>query len=175
MKQTAFFKKTEKSYGGTLRNTRQGRSGPRPLAVKSSMHLVLRSSRATGKWSLNRHHHKVSRIIAKFASRFGVRILSVAHVGNHLHIHMHLLNRYTYRPFIRAITASIAMAVTGTSRWNKLKVKFWDYRPFTRIVIGLRAFLSLKDYIKINQMEGQGYDRAHARLVVHEFKLRNSG
>ncbi|NJM10240.1 MAG: hypothetical protein HC883_05100 [Bdellovibrionaceae bacterium] len=87
-----------------------------------------------------------------------------------LHLHIQLTNRFTYKAFIRGSTAAIAMAVTGASRWNKLKIKFWDYRPFTRVVIGRRAVLSLRDYIRVNRLEGQGYDRGHARLVVREFR-----
>lgn len=172
MKQTQFFKPSEKAYGGSLMKKRKGRSGPRPLATKSSMHLVLRSSKAKGAWSFLRHHKKIRIIIDKFALKYGVKILSLADVGNHLHIHMQLSNRFTYRAFIRAITAAIAMAVTGASRWKKVEGKFWDARPFTRVIVGLRNILSLKDYIRINQIEGQGYDRVHARLVVREFRGR---
>jgi hypothetical protein len=61
-----------------------------------------------------------------------------------------LANRHTYAPFIRAITGSIALAVTGRTRWTRVNggektKRFWDYRPFTRIVQSLRAFLNLKD------------------------------
>jgi hypothetical protein len=58
------------------------------------------------------------------------------------------------------------MAITGASRWKPLKTKFWDYRPFTRVVRGLRALLGLRDYIEINQMEGYGYDRSEARFYL---------
>jgi REP element-mobilizing transposase RayT len=169
MKQRKLFKEKEKIYGGELRNKRKGRLGPRPLAVRSTMHLVLRSSKAVGPWSFLKHHKKINAIVDKFALKYGVKILSLADVGNHLHLHIKLSNRFTYRAFIRAITAAIAMAVTGASRWKKVKEKFWDYRPFTRVVIGFRAFLNMRDYIRINQMEGQGFDRTYARLVVHEF------
>jgi len=171
MKQQELFKKTEKAYGGNLRNKRKGRHA-RPLAVKNSMHLVLRSSKATGKWSFFKHHKKINGIVDKFALKYGVKILSLANASNHLHFHIKLSNRYTYRPFIRALTAAIAMAVTKASRWNKLDIKFWDYRPFTRVVIGFRAFLSMRDYVRINQMESQGYDRTYARLVIRDFKVR---
>jgi hypothetical protein len=64
------------------------------------------------------------------------------------------------------VTAAIAMAVTGASRWNKLGIKFWDRRPFTRIVIGRRAFLSVRDYVRINHIEGQGYSRDFSSAAV---------
>lgn len=136
------------------------------------MHLVLRSSKAKGDWSFKRPQHstKIRQITDKFAIRYGVRVLSLANAGNHLHFHIKLTNRFTYRPFIRALTAAIAMAVTGASRWNPLKKtakdRFWDYRPFTRVVQSFRALLNLRDYIQINKLEGYGYRRDEARFIL---------
>ncbi len=161
-----------KSYGGTLRKTRKGRRGPRPLSTKTSMHLVLRSSKAKGSWSFLKPQNRTQliQILKKFATKYGIRIISIANVGNHLHLHLKLGSRYTYKPFIRAITGAIAMAVTQTSRWKKLKTKtsdrFWDYRPFTRVIESLTAFLNLRDYLKINKLEGEGFSRATARYLI---------
>lgn len=172
MKQLAFLKNSSKAFGGTLMNTRKGRRGNRPLDTKNTMHLVLRSSKAVGDLSFKRHRPKVNQIIGKFSVKYGVRVLSVGNVGNHLHFHIKLGNRFAYKPFIRALTAAIMMAVTGASRWKKFEGKFWDYRPFTRVVTGLRAFLTLKDYIEINKMEGDGNDREFAKLVVTSLQPR---
>ena len=181
MKQIELLKKQNKSYGGELLKTRKGRSGPRPLSTKDSMHLVLRSSKAIGERSFRRPGHaaKIRKIVDKFACKHGVRILSMANVGNHLHFHIKLTNRFTYRPFIRAITAAIAMAVTGVSRWNRLKnntkEKFWDYRPFTRVVQSYRALLNLRDYIQINKLEGYGLKIDEARYLFVWNKATKTG
>ena len=171
MKQLKLLRGENKAYGGELLKTRRGRSQARPLATKHSIHLVLRSSKAIGAWSFRRaqNRRKVESALRKFSQRFAVRILSMANVGNHLHLQIQLTNRFTYRPFIRALTAAIAMAITGRNRWTKNKaekVKFWDYRPYTRIVVGFRALLGLRDYIRINAWEGYGYDRREAEFIV---------
>ncbi len=131
------------------------------------MHVVLRSTQAKGTWSFARkvNRAKVDALIAKFATRYGVRLHSVANAGNHIHLHIQLANRHTYRAFIRALTGSIAMAITGVSRWNpgKSKLRFWDRRPFSRVGYGYRAFLRLKEYLHINQLEGFGIPRDEAR------------
>jgi hypothetical protein len=44
--------------------------------------------------------------------------------------------------------------------------KFWDYRPFSRIAFGFKAFLTLKDYLEINRLEGHGYERGQARFLI---------
>jgi REP element-mobilizing transposase RayT len=138
------------------------------------MHLVLRSTLAKGSWSFLKPGNaaKVNSIIAKFAFVYGVRVLSMANVGNHLHLHIRLHTRVGFNPFIRAITGAIAMAVTGKTRWNKnfetqtmATRKFWDHRPFTRIVIGFKALNHIKDYIKVNQLEAWGVAKSVARQI----------
>jgi REP element-mobilizing transposase RayT len=158
------------AYGGELQRTRKGRVGARPLSTTRTMHVVLRSSKARGAWSFKhaRNEKRVIGLIRKHASRFGVRIYSLANVGNHLHFHVQFPSKNTYARFIRAITAAIAMAITGSSRWNPKKEKFWDRRPFSRIVKNAKAFLTLKEYIAINELEGLGYMRAVARLLIKD-------
>lgn len=165
--QLHLLKKEKLAYGGELLKTRKGRARGRPLDTRNSMHMVLRSSKAKGPWSFLRTENKIKIkvIVEKFSKKYGVKILSLANVGNHLHFHLKLGNRHTYRPFIRAITAAIAMAVTKTSRWNPSKEKFWDYRPFTRVVIGFKALLNLRDYIRINELEGH-YGRSFAEVII---------
>lgn len=93
----------------------------------------------------------------------------MANVGNHLHLHIQLTNRFTYKPFIRALTSAIAMAITGVNKWTRARlgrIRFWDYRPYTRVVIGFRALLGLRDYIRINIWEGYGYSRSEAVFYV---------
>ncbi len=172
MRQLKFLKPKSKSYGGSLRKKRSGR-GERPISTKSTMHLVLRSTKAKGAWSFlqSRNKTKIVQILKKFALKYGVQIISAANVGNHLHLQIRLSNRFTYKPFIRAITGAIAMAVTQTSRWNKLKTqasdRFWDQRPFTRIVDSFKAFSNLRDYVRINAFEGAGVSRALAREILN--------
>jgi REP element-mobilizing transposase RayT len=160
-----------KAYGGELLKRRKGRLHGRPLDTKNSMHMVLRSSKAKGKWSFKnpRHEKRIAALSSKFAQKNGIKIHSLANVGNHLHFNLKLSNRFTYNKFIRALTSAIAMAVTGKNRWNEekseSKLKFWDYRPFTRVVQSFRGFLNLRDYIEINRIEGYGHSKGEARFI----------
>lgn len=170
--QTSLFKKSEYAYGGELLKKRKARTNGRPLVTKQTMHLVLRSSLAKGKWSflLPKNKESIRNILKKFASKYGVRLLHGANVGNHIHLEIQLTNRHAYKPFIRAVTAAIAMKITGVSRWvSKESVgikKFWDLRPFTRVIVGWRSRLYLKDYIKINYLESRGVRREVARQLI---------
>lgn len=177
-RQLKFFAQDLNAYGGDLLKKRKGRKRGRPLDTRNTMHLVLRSTKAVGKWSFLRSHNKVriEQIFKKFSARYGVKIIAMANVGNHLHLQIKLSNRFTYNPFIRAVTGAIAMAVTQTSRWRKLttKERFWNCRPFTCVVKSLRAFLNLRDYIRVNELEGSGVPRAVAQLLVKGLNVNHS-
>lgn len=168
MNQTELLKKHKKAYGGELQKTRKGRAHPRPISTKYSMHLVLRSSQAKGAWSFRRfdNEYKIHEIVERFSAKYGVKIISLANVGNHLHFQIKLTSRYMYKAFIRALTSAIAMAITGTSRFKPLQQKFWDYRPFTRIIEAFKDYLRLKDYIAVNQLEGLGMSRVDAKWIM---------
>ena len=186
--QLSLLEKKPLAYGGDLLKTRKGRRGGRPLETKSTIHLVLRSTKAKGDWSFKKpkNERAIQAIVNKFAHKYQIKVISLANVGNHLHCHIKLNKLWTYKPFIRAITSAIAMAVTGVNRWTKKDLqlsqsnsgasghsikesptqKFWDNRPFTRVVRSLKALLTLKDYIRINELEGFGYRRDEARFLV---------
>ena len=166
--QIKLLKDEPKAYGGELQKKRAGRLTGRPLDTKNTMHLTLRSTQAVGEWSFARKNNrlKISEITARFSVKYGVKILSMANVGNHLHFQIKLASRHTYKKFIRAVSSAIVMAITGVSRLKKLKKHFWNFRPFTRIVIGYRARLVLQNYIEMNQLEGFGWDRAQAFDIV---------
>src|ERR1700733_1202708 len=117
-KQLQLFPKTEQIYGGEYRKTRKGPRHGRPLSTTETMHLVLRSSRATGKWSFRHagNEGKLRSAVLRFATKNGVKVLSFANVGNHLHFQLRLGPRQLYRPFIRALTGVIAMKITGTGK-----------------------------------------------------------
>jgi REP element-mobilizing transposase RayT len=172
MRQMSSLKKLSSAYGGELSKTRKGRAGPRPLSVKHTMHLVLRSSKAVGSWSFRkaRNEAAIKNIFQRFGQKYGVRILRLANVGNHLHLQIQLGSRHTFRAFIRATTSAITSAVTRCNAHRALKKthadRFFDYRPFTRFVVGRRDFLGIKDYIEINQLEGFGADRAEAVYII---------
>lgn len=122
-----------------------------------------------GEYSFKKSQHSqaIRRIFKKFTAKHGVTIISMGNAGNHLHLEIKLTRRSAYNPFIRAVTAAIAMAVSGVSRWKASTLgKFWDFRPFTRVVVGYKATLQLREYIQVNEWEGLGSCRFQARVLV---------
>lgn len=79
---------------------------------------------------------------------------------------MRLGNRFAYPAFIRALTGAVALAITGANRFKKLKKRFWDRRPYSRVVTSHRAFRNMQAYIRINILEGNGWGRNEAEYLV---------
>lgn len=162
------LKKEKEFFGGSRLTTRTERARRRPLSTKETMHLVLRSSQAKGDWSFRKKGNpaKIENLLRKYAKKYGVTLLSFANVGNHLHVHLKLGSRFTYPAFIRALTGAIAMTITGASKLRKLTKKFWDYRPYSRVVKSRRGYLTLRDYVQVNRLEGDGWQRDYAEFFV---------
>ncbi|MBK7891114.1 MAG: hypothetical protein IPJ84_09795 [Bdellovibrionales bacterium] len=155
-KQTSFhgFPKKERAFSPGKRTTRALRQY-RPRATKEAMHLVLRSDRARGTKSLLKYDHLVRALIAKLASRHGVRVYRIVNAGNHLHITLKLSKQFLWHGFISGITGGIARAL-GFKRDADLKQGFWNSRPFTRVIAWGQDYNVVKDYHTLNQLEAEG-------------------
>ncbi len=146
-----------RAFGGILMRRAAYRRA-RPLSTKQAMHLVLRSSQAEDTWSFltPKNRKIIDAVLNKFANRYGVRVYQRGVARDHIHLLVRMTNRFAYRAFIRALTGAIALKVTGANRLRGLKKRFWDYRPFSRVVDWGRGYSLAKDYVLLNQLEGMG-------------------
>ncbi len=132
----------------------------RPMDSKKALHLVLHSTKATGTKSFKNktYEARIWEIIDTHARKAGIRIYEYANAGNHLHLLLRAKNRTDYNTFIRTITGLIARLVDKTERGEPLKGKFWDGRPFSRIVsFAVREFQTVKTYLLRNVLEDVGH------------------
>ncbi|MCE3010111.1 MAG: hypothetical protein LW875_05820 [Proteobacteria bacterium] len=150
----------------------------RPLSSKLPVHVVLKSSKAVRSLSFQagQNPRRIQQILKKNSRRWGVRILKQSNNFNHLHLLLAGTRRPMMISFLRSITGEIAQAVTGRWKGGRLShhslhrragmsldrgdahsTRFWDQRPFTRVVVGYRGYLTAKDYIEMNQMESVGF------------------
>jgi putative transposase len=160
--------KASKEFGGSLHGRGNAKTA-RPLSTKQAMHVVLRSSLAKGEWSLRsaRNIKMVEQTLQKLAKQYGIKIDRFANVGNHIHLLIKLSNRFTFAPFIRAFAGIIAMKVTGARKLATLRnirstkddtstAKFWDFRPWSRIVEWGKAYSHARSYVVKNEKEASG-------------------
>ncbi|MCB0394402.1 MAG: transposase [Bdellovibrionales bacterium] len=151
--------KPEGHFGGIYLKNYNPKSA-RPLDSKKALHLVLKSSQATGSRSFKSKANEgaVWAIIQAQAKNFGVKIYEYANSGNHLHILLRAKNRFEYAAFIRSITGLIARHVGRSEKGSPLKRKFWDARPFSRIVsFARKEFQAARVYILRNTLEIIGW------------------
>jgi REP element-mobilizing transposase RayT len=157
-----------KEFGGSLHGRGNAKTA-RPLSTKHAMHVVLRSSLAKGNWSLRSVENikMVEQTLRKLANKYGIKIYKFANVGNHLHLLIKLGNRFTFAPFMRAFAGISAMKVTGARKLAAIERlvspndedstdKFWDFRPWSRIVEWGKAYAAARSYVIQNEMEASG-------------------
>jgi hypothetical protein len=154
--------KIQDQFGGDLLKKRCNRTA-RPISTKESMHLILKSSLAKGAMSFRSgsHSSQIDGIILKAARKNGVKLIKTSNNFNHLHLHIRVGSRELYKRFVRSICGSIAMLVTGAKKAKPAdkivgKRRFWDARPYSRIVRGWRGFKTANDYVTLNQLEAEG-------------------
>jgi len=132
----------------------------RPMDSKKALHLVLKSSHAVGEKSFKseKFEAKIWNVISNHALKTGIKIHEYANGGNHLHLLLHARNRDDYRAFIRTITGLIARMVGNSQRGKPLKKKFWDARPFSRVVsFAKKEINAIKTYLLRNTLEAIGW------------------
>jgi hypothetical protein len=148
--------KAIKHFGGAYLKNSNAKVA-RPISFKKSMHLVMRSSYAKGEYSFLKRDKKIQEIIGTQSKAFGVKVYRQANGGNHLHLVILPRSRSAFNGFIRAISGLIARAVLDVERGRALGFKFWDKRPFTRIVEWGREFKSVNNYLLQNTLEALGF------------------
>ena len=140
------------------------------------MHLVLRSSLATGSKSFlrSKYNARIRAIIRKQAQINGVKLYGVANKGNHFHLLILPRSRKAYLNFVRAISGLIVRMISGQERGkansSKSKAadigqrtavssskKFWDQRPFSRIIEWGKNFKIARTTLLCGAIEAIGF------------------
>lgn len=167
-------------FGGSRRkgNPRDAR----PIAVKRAMHLVLKSKKAVGARSFLAPARAAAILVLmnRVARLHGVKIHRYANGGNHLHLIVQPPSRSAFHRFLRGTTGIIARMTLGVERGSarvkqELKAedvarpsaRFWDARPFTRIIEWGRDFQKTNAYVIQNTLEALGFI-AYVRRRVKE-------
>ena len=155
----AYYRKNKNCFGGNIYAGNP--KYKRPFYSSLALHVVLRSSRATGKNSMLEDHNrqKIKWLIRKQAKRFGVNLYRYSNNGNHIHLLVKPgADRGNFQSFLRAVSGLIARLVLKAERGRAKSVKFWDSRPFSRIVNWGKAFARCAHYIERNVLEALGFE-----------------
>jgi REP element-mobilizing transposase RayT len=161
----------------------------RPEVLSQPLHLVLRSSKAHGRYSLLLRDRALQRIAKRLGSKVGVNLRHFTNAGNHLHLIVQVEKRGALKKYLKALSGLIARQMTGAERgkpchrkgiWTRdsrseaptlqdvpknRPLRFWDARPFTRIVNWGKDYTQLKNYLMLNGLEVAGMNRLSARAM----------
>lgn len=165
----------------------------RAIPLDRPIHLVMRSLYAKGPRSFLRKDlaESIFAIIERQARRFNVKLYRYANAGNHLHMVVKPSSRRGYKGFIRSISGLMARLVLKVERGLSLntiaqgskkqrvndknfnsskdaavkKNRFWQSRPFTRILSWGRDFKGVSDYLMQNTLEAIGFIAYKPRLT----------
>jgi REP element-mobilizing transposase RayT len=162
-KQQSFLPKLSLEHGG---QSRKGmRKIMRPFDPKQPLHLVLKSSQATGAQSMLQSRYKtpIEELTRKIAKRRGVQLLMFVNVGNHLHALVLCRRRPAFRTFLRELAGAIACLMTGAHKGAP--GMFWDQPVYTRIVSWGREVRNLEQYFIKNLFEATGLLTRRARAA----------
>lgn len=155
-RQLTLFPTPDLQHGGQTRIGK--RKIARPIDPKRPLHLVFRSSRARGAWSLlhPKNVKKVREIVDWTARKHGIRVYRFVNVGNHLHLMVLTKSRSDFRSFVREASGALVMRITGARKTDPLTGRFWDFAPYTRVVSWGRDFKNLNLYFIKNIFEATG-------------------
>lgn len=134
-------------FGGSLLKNSNAKT-PRPLSTKHPIHVVLRSSAAKGKWSLKKptNQKMVEETFKQLANEYEIKVQESVVANDQLHLLIQLGRRDDFAPFIRSLSGTIAIKITGANKLAGLKEKFWDFRPWSRVVPQKRGYSLVRDY-----------------------------
>ena len=167
-------------HGGTLRQGKRKLS--RPFNPNKALHLVMRSSKAKGEWSLlkRRNENQILGLVYRFAAKNHVTVYKYANSGNHLHILLKARSQKGFKAYLRTISGLIARHVSGAKRGDS-KGKFWDGLAYTKLISWGRHFKSTINYVWRNALEGWGIipqrssSRGQMKLDYEAFEPRVRG
>jgi putative transposase len=160
--------KTQKQHGGSLA-VRKRRS-KRPLNIKQSHHITMKSHHAIGQRSLFKHKKMILKLIQKYSQKFRVKVYEYAIQGNHIHLLVKAMTRFELQNFFRVIAGHTAQRILkdhplkqsaggapGVAENKrgcaKNQRKFWSYLLYSRIVTWGREFKTVVRYIQRNTLE----------------------
>ena len=152
-------------HGGDLHKGR--RKLRRPFSPDAPIHVVLKSHRARGPWSLlhRRNRSRVETLIHEQAKRAGVKIYRHANVGSHIHLLIRAHSPQAFRKFMRVLPALIARHVMQAKKGLTPQGRYWDLIPYSRLIQWGREYRALCAYLAKNRLEACGFGGARLRFT----------
>jgi REP element-mobilizing transposase RayT len=167
VQQSSFGPDVEAQHGGPTRSGQRKTS--RPLEPSLPLYLALRSSRARGKWSLQRSttEARIQEILRELSQRHGVKVFEYANGGDQLHLLLRAKSRAGFQAFLRAFAGLTARLVTGAKK-GKPSGKFWDALTYSRVLAWGKEFDLIRELVSrgdIGALESLARPKKKSRAI----------
>ncbi len=98
-----------------------------------------------------------------------MKVEQVSFQGDHIHLAVRISRRTSFQNFLRVFSGQVAQRfrqeglLTEPGGLDRAKAgvtdtpKLWKFRPFTKVVRGRRAQVTLRNYIQLNEQEARGH------------------
>jgi hypothetical protein len=148
----SFGADVQAQHGGVAKTGQRKTS--RPLEPSLPLYMVLRSSRAHGKWSLQKPTTKahIEKTLTTLAQRHGIKVFEFANGGDQIHLLLKAKSRPGFQAFLRAFAGLTARLVTGAKK-GKPAGKFWDTLTYSRVLPWGEEFDFVREYLSKNDLD----------------------
>jgi REP element-mobilizing transposase RayT len=146
LREPSFGPEVEAQHGGTTRTGHRKTS--RPLEPSLPLYVALRSSRARGKWSLERPatEARIQEILHTLCQRHGIKVFEYASGRDQIHLLLRAKSRAGFQAFLRAFAGLTARLVTGAKK-GKPSGKFWDALTYSRVLAWGKEFDAMRKLV----------------------------
>ena len=169
MKQLLLSKemKRQAEFGGSLLQGK--RKTARPFSKRKPMHITFKRSNSYGRLSLVAKQTAIVLLVNALAKKHGVKVYELSVNPDHVHFLLLSPAKKLFQKFLRECSAKIVGLMTRAKKGQRLVARFWQCRPWSRLVEWGRAFTAVRDYILRNRLESAGvvpYDREVATKKI---------
>ena len=133
LQQASFGDNVIAQHGGSARAGKRKTS--RPLEPTLPLYVLLRSSRARGKWSLKRAGARatIDEILHELCQRHNIKLFAFATAMDQIHLLLRAKTRASFQSFLRAFAGLVARHITGARKGNPTG-RFWDTLTYSRVL-----------------------------------------
>ncbi len=137
-------KQNKSAFGGHLLKNSNAKTA-RPLSGSSYMKIILKL-RPTGlsqRWGKN-IKARTLKVTKSTGQKHRVQIKELKWSNGQLRLIIRLTRKKRYAPFIRSLSGSIALQLSGANKFNALSESFWQSRPWTCILATYKENFEIK-------------------------------
>ena len=144
--QPSFGPEVEAQHGGIAGSGHRKTS--RPLEPTLPLYVALRSSRARGRWSLERPvtEARIQETLRTLCQRHGIKVFEYAGGRDQIHLLLRAKSRPGFQAFLRAFAGLTARIVTGAKK-GKPSGKFWDALTYSRVLAWGKEFDAMRELV----------------------------